>query len=162
MKVLAIDPGPEISAYVLWDGEEIIEKEILANSFVLSAFDRLKNIADRLAIEQIKCYGMVVSDSILDTIFWTGRFCENWFAKGGRFERVPRMDVKMHLCHNSRAKDGNIIQALKDRFEPGLLPRQRPKGVLKGLKDDLWQAMALAVTFWDNDNLEDDKDRVGK
>jgi len=59
------------------------------------------------------------------------------------------MDVKMHLCNSSRAKDSNIRQALIDRFEPDLPPKCRPKGILKGISKDCWQALALAVYWWD-------------
>lgn len=30
--------------------------------------------------------------------------------------RIPRLKVKVHLCHDSRAKDANIRQAILDRF----------------------------------------------
>ncbi len=151
MIIFAIDPGPTQSAWVIWDGEKIIAKEISQN-------DRLLEICSNglsthiMAIEQIMSYGMSVSTSIFDTVFWTGRFCEAWNNAGGHWSRVPRMAVKMHLCNSSRAKDGNIRQALIDRFEPGLKPKQRPKGILKGLKADIWAAFALAVYYHDAQN----------
>ncbi len=92
--------------------------------------------------EQIKCYGMPVSDSIFDTVFWSGRFCEAWSFE---FHRVPRMDVKMHHCHNSRAGDSNIRTALIDRFGPP--GTKKAPGLTYGLKKDLWAAFALAV-YW--------------
>jgi hypothetical protein len=154
MIVLAIDPGPVQSAIVGWDGNEIRGAKILNNDDVLKVLDpnRLVEIAakvqiDVLVIEQIKSYGMAVSDSIFDTVFWTGRFVQAW--EPGKWVRVPRMEVKMHLCHQAKAKDANISQALKDRFEPGLLPKQRPKGILKDLRKDLWAAFALAVYYFD-------------
>ena len=152
MRVFAIDPGPEKSAYVIWDGARITEKEIIPNRIVLGeiANFRYRSGKDILAIEKVCSYGMTVGDSVFETVYWSGRFAQIW-NKDGFLRRVPRMDVKMHICHNSRAKDSNIIQALKDRFEPGLLPRQRPKGLLKGLKADLWQAFALAVYWMDTE-----------
>ena len=89
---------------------------------------------------------MSVSDSIFDTVYWTGRFREAWGDKGF-FDRIPRMTVKMHLCHNSRAKDSNIRQALIDRF--GAPGTKKEQGLTYGLKADMWQAFALAVYFYD-------------
>jgi len=97
-------------------------------------------------IEQVASMGMPVGASVFETVFWSGRFCQAWSKP---FHRMKREVVKMHLCGSMRAKDSNIIQALKDRFEPDLRPRQRPKTILRGLKGDLWQAFALAVTWVD-------------
>uniref|UniRef100_A0A6M3XHK4 Holliday junction resolvase RuvC n=1 Tax=viral metagenome TaxID=1070528 RepID=A0A6M3XHK4_9ZZZZ len=147
MRVLAIDPGPELSAWVLWDGETIGGMNISNNQELINnpyLWDLKTCGADVLVVEKIMSYGMTVSTSIFDTVFWTGRFCQAW---GGEFFRVPRMEVKMHFCHNSRAKDSNIRQAILDRFEPDLKPRQRPKGILKGVSRDIWAALAVAI-YW--------------
>lgn len=160
MKILAIDPGPIKSAAVLWDGEKLLGTGILQNKWLA------QKLADEnfgwndephiglfaqtsvLAIEQIKCYGMTVADSVFDTVYWTGCFCE---AFGRHYSvRIPRMAVKMHHCHDSRAKDGNIIQALKDRF--GEPPSKKKENETYGgchVAADIWQAWALAVHFWD-------------
>lgn len=146
MTILSIDPGPEQSAYVVWDGERIYEKAIESNHRIIMQMTSgdFKGFPVDLVIEQVKCYGMTVADSVFDTVFWTGRFCEAWSAN---WHRIPRMQVKMHLCHNSRAKDSNIRQALIDRFgEPGT---KKEPGLTYGLKRDLWQAFALAVTWHD-------------
>ena len=94
---------------------------------------------------------MPVGASVFDTVFWSGRFCE---AFGEPFHLMPRLAVKLHICHDSRAKDTNIRRALIDRFEPDLKPRQRPKGILKGFSGHVWAAMALAVTFWDQQSAK--------
>jgi len=149
VRITAIDPGTTESAYVVWNGSEILDMGIKFNVQVLMyLYDR--TIGD-LVVEQVRCYGMTVGASTLDTVFWSGRFCEGW---PGDWSIMPRMDVKMHLCHDSRAKDKNIRQALIDRFEPTLKPRQRPKTVLKGVGTHLWAAMALAVTWWDLNRKE--------
>lgn len=145
MNVFAIDPGPVQSAYVVWDGSEILEMDKVDNENLLVMVGNLYCPAV-FVIEQIKSYGMAVGEPIFNTVFWSGRLCQAW---RGVFHRVPRMDVKMHLCHDSRAKDSNIRQALIDRFEPELKPKQRPKGILKGVKADIWAALAVAVYFYD-------------
>ena len=116
-------------------------KEVLPNDVLLAM---LYNFVEaNMVVEQIKSYGMSVSDSIFDTVFWSGRFCEACKS----WTRIPRMEVKLHICRDSRAKDGNIRQALIDRFgSPGT---KKEPGLTYGLKKDLWQAFALAVTWWD-------------
>ena len=151
---LAIDPGPVESAYVIWDGQQIINMDILDNHHLIGALrGDFCGDPEVCIIEQIKSYGMAVSDSVFDTVYWSGRFCEAW-GQRGFFDRIPRMAVKMHICHDSRAGDPNIRRALIDRFEPGLKPRQRPKSTLKGLKDDLWAAFALAVYWHDTGDFK--------
>jgi hypothetical protein len=65
--------------------------------------------------------------------------------------------VKMHLCGNTRAKDGNIRQALLDRFGPGkaiACGTKKQPGPLYGVSKDVWQALALAVTWSDQQILK--------
>ena len=143
--VIGIDPGPRESAFVVWDGRRISDYGKVGNFWLLKNVIKRVN-ADWLVVERVASYGMPVGESVFETVFWSGRFCQAWVFE---WDRIPRVDVKMHLCHDSRAKDGNIIQALKDRFEPDLKPRQRPKGVLKGISKDCWQALAVAVTYYD-------------
>jgi len=68
---------------------------------------------DVLAIEYVRLRGMPVIQQVLDTMFWTGRFVEAW---DGPWSPVDRLDVKMTLCGDSRAKDGNIRVALIDHY----------------------------------------------
>ena len=143
-KIIAVDPGPEQSAFIVWNGHAIWAARILSNEEFLNHLINFPHKEFPLVIEQIKSMGMPVSDTIFDTVFWTGRFCQAW---KGPFFRVPRMDVKMHICNDSRAKDSNIRQALINRFGPP--GTKKEMGLTYGLKKDLWQAFGLAVTFWD-------------
>ena len=152
MRLMGIDPGPTKSAYVIWDGQRILAKSIDENNLLLhcllnpAVYWDAATWPDALVIEQIKSYGMTVSDSIFETVYWSGRFCQAWGDRGF-FDRYPRMTIKMHLCHNSRAKDANIRQALIDRLgEPG---KKKSPGITYGVHADEWQALALAVTAWD-------------
>ncbi len=161
MKIIAIDPGTTQSAFVVWDGSFVIAKGLEENEVLLERLSgALSNLILKdmpLIIEQIRCYGMAIGATTLDTVFWSGRFYEVW--KGER-HLMPRMEVKKHICHNGAAKDGNILQALVDRFAYGV--RNRGKGTKKepgffhGFHDDIWQAMGLAVAWWDQN-----KDIVG-
>jgi len=76
-----------------------------------------------MVIEQVRSYGMPVGATVFDTVFWSGRFCQAW---PNEFHQMPRLKVKQHICHDSRAKDSNIIQALVDRFAYGV--RNKGKG----------------------------------
>ena len=158
--IIAIDPGPKQSAFVIWDGESVLTKNILANDellWMLNAHPELhKTILHNnypLVIEQVRSYGMPVGADIFDTVHWSGRFHQAW---SGDVHLMPRKDVKMHLCQSPRAKDSNVIQALVDRFAYG--QKNKGKGTKKepgfffGFKSDVWQAFALAVTWWDQNN----------
>jgi hypothetical protein len=66
---------------------------------------------------------------------------------------VPRRDVKLHLCGSVKANDGNIRQALIDRFaseqrNSGKGVKNEP-GFFYGFHSDIWQAMGLAVYWMD-------------
>ena len=146
--IIGIDPGNVESAFVIWNGERIIDFGKVPNEELLSNLaGGITTPANELVIEQVASYGMPVGATVFETVFWSGRFAEAW---NDPWYRIKRLDVKMHLCGDSRAKDGNIRQALIDRFEPGLQPRKKPCGVLKGISADVWAALAVAVTWYDN------------
>ena len=158
MIVLAIDPGPIQSAYVVWDGTQILDigSDWLNTSMIVEVFPRVRRDYPgiELVVEQVASYGMAVGESVFETVDWTGQFRRAWMGTcpdcyQGTADRVKRIKVKMHLCKQARAKDNNIRQALIDRFESDLEPRRRPKAVLKRVKGDSWQALALAVYWYD-------------
>ena len=152
MKILAIDPGPEQSAWVRYDPAKraVGDKGISPND-QLVGFLRLQGGKDRttLAVEMVQSFGMPVGESVFETVLWAGRFVEAW---DGYWTRIYRKDVKMHLCHSMRAKDANIRQALLDRFPRsggGKTPQVGVKadpGPLYGIKTHLWSALAVAIT----------------
>jgi hypothetical protein len=160
--IIAIDPGPVMSAYVIWNGVTILEKGLVPNQKLLDVLvatpkhiPGIHDGVDSLAIEMIASYGMAVGRSVFDTCVWIGRFIERW---EGSYQVIYRKDVKMHLCNSMRAKDTNIKQALIDRFAPnasnhGKGTKAEPS-MFYGFKKDIWAAMAVAVTAWDNPNME--------
>lgn len=143
MRILAIDPGNVESAFVVWNGEKIEHFGKFANYTLMVCIKEFKFDYDQCAIEMVASYGMSVGQTIFDTCVWIGRFYEN----AHDVSLVYRKDVKMHLCGQTRAKDSNIIQALKDRF--GEKGTKKNPGLTYGLSKDVWQAFALAVTFYD-------------
>jgi hypothetical protein len=158
--LLAIDPGPTQSAWLeLRDGRPVrFAKE--PNAVVLQrVVDRAS--ADSgptdLAIEMVASYGMPVGADTFETVLWAGRFMQAWCDARGEHEevsvvRVYRQAVKLHLCGNVRARDSNVRQALIDRFGPGreaAIGRKASPGPLYGVANDVWSALAVAVTAAD-------------
>lgn len=152
--ILAIDPGNEKSAYVLMDYVtlEPLEAEIHDNRDLLCMITERYFPDTEVVIEMVASYGMAVGETVFETVFWIGRFYE----AAGRFpgrHRIKRMDVKMNLCHSSRAKDSNVRQALVDRFAQH--DKKNGKGTKKnpdwfyGFSADMWQAYAVGVTWSD-------------
>jgi hypothetical protein len=145
VNIIAIDPGPTASAFVVFSGSRIEGKgkrsnEELLHLILVQAPEHCK----ALVIEKIASYGMPVGAEVFETVYWSGRFAQ---AFSGEVHRVERLKVKMHLCRDSRAKDGNIRQALIDRF--GTPGTKKAPGALYGVSGDVWAALAVAVTWYD-------------
>jgi hypothetical protein len=157
MKLLAIDPGDVQSAYVIVGADRRpiktgkVPNDELRTSIRSWVSDRL---IDHVAIEMIASYGMPVGREVFETCVWIGRFQE------AAVSAIPvdatltltvayRRDVKLHHCHDSRAKDSNIAQALVDRFAPGQPNKGKgtkaEPGWFHGFAADIWQAYALGV-----------------
>lgn len=147
MKILAIDPGNIESAYVLMDEQyRPLELGKVPNKALSQRlFDEIFPICDKAVIEMVASYGMAVGKEVFDTCVWIGRFYE--LLDPGRVELMYRKDVKLNLCGQTKAKDANIIQALKDRF--GDKGTKKNPGWFYGFKADCWQAYALGVTYLD-------------
>lgn len=155
MNVLAVDPGPEQSAYARIDAAcRPVEVGILPNEELRAELHRLSAGA-HTAIEWISSYGMPVGVEVFDTCLWVGCFSEYLRLMGHPTtpQLIKRGEVKLHLCHTARAKDGNVTQALVDRFAPGQPNKGKgtktAPGWFYGFHDDIWQAYALAVYLAD-------------
>lgn len=175
--ILAIDPGHTESAWVLLTDGKPAEYGKWPNEKLLAELiDSDLGSLPTLVIEQIASFGMSVGAEIFETVFWTGRFSQAWEANGGKWNRLKRQPVKLHLCNSVRAKDGNVRQALIDRFGGpdkaigavkcgacngrgstkkvpcvvcGTSGWKYPPGPLKGISADVWQALAVAVAWAD-------------
>jgi hypothetical protein len=149
MTLLAIDPGNEYSAAVLLNAAGVpVEFWKEPNEEVRRRIRSISGNLDveHLAIEMIASYGMPVGAEVFETCLWIGRFVEVW---SGHFTLVYRRDVKMCLCGNNSAKDGNVRQALIDRFggKERAIGKKKKPGPLHGFHDDLWAALGVAVTW---------------
>ena len=160
MIILGIDPGPAQTAFARYDAKnkKIIDSEILDNDSMIT-FLFNKDIADKIVIEMIACYGMPVGASTFDTCVWIGRF-KQVVNKHYYNEFIYRRDIKLHLCNSVKAKDANIIQALVDRFdrlhEFGKIGKGTKKnpGPLYGFRGDMWAALAVAVAYAEMQEIE--------
>ena len=106
----AIDPGPNESAWVRWNGAKLESFAKEPNEAVLDRIRQFRTNTTACVIEQVAGYGMPVGAEVFETVFWSGRFAEAYGAEC--VHRVPRLAVKMNLCHDSRfrrmATSGNL------------------------------------------------------
>lgn len=158
MRLLAIDPGSTHSAYVVVDDDlEPIWFDKIPNHDLLQ-LPHL-HVVDEVVIEQIGHYGtgMPAGQTVFDTCVWIGRFWQVRAWHPNPVHLVPRREVKLHLCGQAKANDGNVRQALIDRFaseqrNSGKGVKNEP-GFFYGFHSDIWQAMALAVYWMDTTQL---------
>lgn len=153
MTILAVDPGHTHSAWVVYDTTTARpvrfgydENQIFASRLEREeGKDQDWHGADRVVIEMIACYGMPVGREVFETCAWIGKF--EWAASVPT-ERIYRTAIKTHLCGTPRAKDGNVAQAIKDRFG-GVNAKGTKKapGPLYGIIGDVWAALAVAVAW---------------
>lgn len=149
MRIIAIDPGPTVSAYVVLNDLHVEAAVRCDNDTALTALVLAADGYDALVIEQIESYGMAVGREVFETVFWSGRF---WQAAEGltKCVRLPRRAVKLHHCGSARAKDTNIRQALIDRYggsRKAAIGVKASPGPLYGVKNDCWQALALGIAW---------------
>jgi hypothetical protein len=152
MIVIGIDPGPEESAFVVWDGEKILRAGEMGNGLLLYEFQYRENLTPpmkdaAIAIEQIRGFGVIASDKLFDTCHWTGRFVQAWGENVCRM--VPRKKVIAHLCGlGAKGNDRFVREALIARIgEPGT---KKEPGPTYGLSGHKWAALAVAVTHYDS------------
>lgn len=141
MIILAIDPGTTKSAFVVYDSinKEILERDISDNADILNAIKNSYD-CDEVVIEMIASMGMAVGKSVFETCVWIGRFVQKAYDLDKSFSFVYRREEKMFLCGSMKAKDTNIRQAIID-----ILGKEKTKGI----HNDMWAALAVALTYAD-------------
>jgi hypothetical protein len=155
MDLFAVDPGYEESALVVYRPDiKVVERAIiLPNQEMLDLLQHHAEnyIGDVLVIEGISNYGMAVGKEIINTIFWSGRFFQAWHAEDERVDVLSRADVKLQICNNRRAKDGEIRREIIDRFggDKRAFGRKSAPGPLFGVTSHKMAAFAVALAWWD-------------
>jgi hypothetical protein len=178
--ILSLDPGTEYTAWMLFQDKPISWSECSNEELLALLYDPESELreASELVVEMVASQGKAVGRETFETVYWIGRFCESWNTHDGSFHRLDRKDCKVHLCNSTRAKDGNVRQALIDLYGgdskaiggkrcktcKGKKVRGRektpcaacdatgwlyPPGPLHGIASHCWSALAVAKTFWD-------------
>jgi hypothetical protein len=157
--ILAIDPGPTESAFVFFEPALTVSANGGPSLHCLGGFGKVENhevfaVIERhhaiVVIEMIASYGMPVGREVFETCVWIGRYEHAARERHGVWpERLSRGAVKVHLCNSMRAKDGNVRQALIDRFggDSHAIGKKKTPGPLYGVSGDVWAALAVAVTY---------------
>lgn len=155
MRVLSIDPGPDNSAWLVYDGVKPVEFGISGNAALKALirhldFDHAEfEQYEICVIEMIESMGMPVGKEVFQTCVWIGRFMEAFGPDNVKL--VTRREVKLHLCGSMRAKDANVRQSLIDRFggKKVAIGKKASPGPLFGISKDVWSALGIACTWWE-------------
>lgn len=154
--ILAFDPGNEYTAYCLIDDDrrpvefgKVPNKDALVYVYHHAGDTRIEAVV----IEMVASYGMAVGKSVFETCVMIGRLTEAAEMSYFPVDYIYRIEEKTTICHDSKAKDSNIRQALIDRFAQHDL--KNGKGTKKnpdwfyGFAKDEWAAYAVGTTWLD-------------
>lgn len=174
MKIMAIDPGTTESAYVILDDQyQILSADKVGNDVILSIIADAPGL-DAVIIEDIEprysstdrsAAGAVMGQSTIETIKAFGRFSWQAALRGLMVGSIFRRDERSCLIPTKRNglpplpetapkhADGQIRASLIRRFarhdkERGRGTKANPD-TFYGFRGDMWQAMAVGVTWLD-------------
>lgn len=176
MKIMAIDPGTTESAYVILDDQyQILSADKVENDVILSIIADAPGL-DAVIIEDIEprysstdrsAAGAVMGQSTIETIKAFGRFGWQASLRGLMVGSIFRRDERSCLIPTKRNglpplpetapkhADGQIRASLIRRFarhdkERGRGTKANPD-TFYGFHGDMWQAMAVGVTWLDQE-----------
>jgi hypothetical protein len=142
--ILAIDPGPTMSAYVaLWPGRPLVTAK-LPNAEVLAIAADWRG--DITVIEWITV-ASIAGAEIYQTCRWVGRFEQ---VSTVPVVLLPRADVLAHFFgkRNVKSADALIRRTMLDRYGgDGAKGTKKAPGPLYGFAADCWAALAVAVAY---------------
>lgn len=143
--ILAIDPGPTRSAWLMLEGSEVGECGIEPNATVLSLV-RYDEADLDVVIETIEPWGGVVGPPALETMFWVGRFLEAALPTEAVLLRRSKVLPALGVPKLPSGKAQAAVRAiLLERWGGGNpVKRGHP---LHGVRADVWSALALAVAY---------------
>lgn len=147
MLVIGVDPGPVKSALCVWDGETPFHPVYSENADIYDDIPHLRFDQNDavLAIERPICQkysGVEVSDTAIQA----GVFMGVWGLNNVHL--ITRSKIRWHIGKTRKTNDSVVRRSLIDRIHPDYNLHHNP-GVLKGFKEDIWQALAVAVTCYD-------------
>lgn len=151
MRIVGIDPGTKETAYVILDPANAVAPVVscgyVSNEEFIEALRQRLISPDKPSVfvfEFFESYGKPIGAESIETICWVGRFMEACKA----WDRLKRSDIKLHLCASRSAKDPHIRRVLMDRF--GGDASTKSGGKLASVKGHRWSALAVAVTYAEN------------
>ncbi len=154
--VFAVDPGTNFSAWVVLTDGALGRFGRDENSVVRRVCEDAQTFGlDGVVLEEVVSYGMPIGADVLKTVFWTGRFYDTLVRCNipeDKISLTPRLKVKLHHCHSSKANDSTVRAALIDRFGPGkdkAVGVKAAPGPLYRVRADVWAALALGLMWWD-------------
>lgn len=157
--VFAIDPGTTKSAWVVYDGVELLAFGKCDNSQILDEIASNSHDLSHCAIEWIQSYGRPVGREVFETCRWVGVFQKAWDEDYEAFpDLVTRMEVKRRLFEGqtnwNRMKDADIRKRLMEMWggPAASVGTKDNQGPLYGVTADVWSALAVAVTWWRSDH----------
>ena len=142
--ILAIDPGNTKSAYVVWNGKNILEMDKVYNTQLRMQIPEIvKSFQIKESyIEMIASYGMKVGDTVFDTCVAIGRFQE-LLSNHCTVRMVERKQVLKHHCGTVLSNDSVVRAKLIEKYgQPGT---KKNPGLLYGVTADIWSALAIAT-----------------
>jgi hypothetical protein len=149
--VLGCDPGYRESAFVIFNGKTIDYYGTLSNEDALLFLGGSVLAGTVLVIEQMQLFtsNYGVGQEIFDSCFWSGRFVQVWTPR--KWDRILRSKIRGHLGA-SKGGDAAVRAALIGRFGPykeTAIGTKKTPGPCYGISGHEWQALAVAVTWYD-------------
>lgn len=144
--ILAIDPGPRDSAWLLLDGDRVIDRVIGPNQAALEEVRFQRRSRIDVVIETIEPWGGVVGPPALETMFWVGRLVEAWQPGEVTLLRRSRVLPAIGVPRLPSGKAQAAARAILIERWGGGNPVKRDHP-LHGVREDLWSALALAVAY---------------
>lgn len=140
MITIGIDPGNKETAIVEIENGKITNHFYVKNDDAVAILESYYS-GEKYSVycEMIASYGMPVGKSIFDTCLIIGRIIQVL----PNAKLITRNAVKNAICHNSKAKDSNIRQALIDIY--GEAGTKKNQGATYGISGDKWAALAVAT-----------------
>lgn len=156
--ILSLDPGNELTGYVLADSEtrKPIEFGKIPNRELANMMIQGTLKFDEFVTERMESMGTLIGRTVLEACEWIGRFSQIAEFLGCEVNFVYRHEEKINICGDSRAKDANIRRALIDRFAK----TSNGKGTIKqpdffwGFRSDIWSAYAVLTCYLDKKDLD--------
>lgn len=139
MQILAMDPGTEQSAFVLFRDGILAERGIVPNGEICGMISTVWRRADLLALEFVQSFGMPVGREIFEMVWWMGKFSHAAEIINIPVKRIARQKIKSFITGLPGGNDAAVRRALILRY--GGANKGQP---LEGIKNDMWSALAVA------------------